>query len=113
MKLNMKYNENEKNVLEEKLRMYEMLSSIEGACYVLDVNGKYNYNECFAPTSDDFFKNQKYQLVLPGKIVKFYNYYLMQSYEEMGLWFRGQKKSNGNYEFDCCADSLEEIIDSL
>lgn len=114
MKLDIKYSENEIKILRERLgTKYEMLSSVDGICFVLDVNGKFSYNECFAPTQNNFFKIQKYQLIEPRKIIKFYNYYIMCSDGEVGLWFRGQKNSNGNYEFDCCADSLEEIIDSL
>ena len=37
----------------------------------------------------------------------------MNCSEEEMLWFRGQKNSNGNYEFDCCAEALEEIVESL
>lgn len=114
MKLDIKYNENEIEILEERLgTKYEKLSFADGMCYVLDTNGKYSYNECFTPTQNEFFKSQRYQLLKPNKIIKFYNFYIMCSDEEIGVWFRGQKNSNGNYEFDCCADSLEEIIDSL
>ena len=114
MKLEIKYSENVKKILDEKLgTKYEVLSNIDGTCYVLDIKGTYYYNECFTPTQNLFFKKQKYQLIKPSIVIKFYNFYIMSSDEEIGLWFRGQKNSNGNYEFDCCADSLEEIIDSL
>lgn len=114
MKLDTKYTKNEMKILRERLGTnHEILLNVDNMCYVLDVNGKYSYNECFTPTENDFFKRQRYQLIEPKKIIKFYNYYIMCSDEETGVWFRGQKNNNGNYEFDCCADSLEEIIDSL
>ena len=47
-------------------------------------------------------------------MICFNNYfYLMEAKEDVGKWYRGVLNSNGNYKFDCYADSLEEIIYSL
>lgn len=46
-------------------------------------------------------------------MIKFYNYYLMYCDEDGGMWFRGRMDDNGNYEFDCGSESLEEIVSIL
>lgn len=56
---------------------------------------------------------QKYELLTPVKMIKFYGFYIMEPKEDIGIWYRGVLNSNGNYEFDCCADSIEEIVYSL
>ena len=59
------------------------------------------------------FKKQKYTIVEPKKMIKFCNYYLMYGDEDGGMWFRGRMDDNGNYEFDCGSESLEEIVSIL
>ena len=69
-------------------------------------------NECFTKTDNSY--SMKYKLLTPVKMMCFNNYfYLMEAKEDVGIWYRGVLNSNGNYEFDCYADSLEEIIYSL
>ena len=45
-------------------------------------------------------------------MICFYQYYLMQTVGSEA-WLRGRKDTNGNYEFDCEADDLEQVLDSL
>lgn len=88
-----------------------MIEFISGKCYALDENGSFTYNDCFTFTNNKYFSKQMYSEVMPYRMIHFYGFYLMQTLEEG--WFRGRKDHNGNYEFDCMADSLEEILESL
>lgn len=92
---------------------FEILSHIEGDSYVLSEKGEYCYNECFDITDEDFFAQQKYEKVIPYRIIKFYQYYLMDTEEEVDIWYRGRKDSSGNWEYDCVSDSLEEAFECL
>ena len=93
---------------------YSIVTEIPGKCFVLSLYGTYAYNECFTKTDDPYFMKQKYELLTPVKMICFNNYfYLMEAKEDVGIWYRGVLNSNGNYKFDCYADSLEEIIYSL
>lgn len=104
----------EKNILNKMLGDdYILINHIQGKCYSLTEKGIYDYNSCFTPTTNSFFSNQKYELVTPIIVVQFYSYYIIKVKEYSELWFRGTQNSNGNYELDCCGDSLEEIIGSL
>ncbi len=112
--LNTDFNENEKEILEKCAgRELSILSNINEECYILCKNGEYNYNDCFHYTYDEYFKNQKYRKALPYRMIKFYQYYLMETHEEPNIWYRGRKDENKNYEFDCSCDDLEEVFDSL
>ena len=92
---------------------FELLSHIEGDSYVLCEKGEYCYNDCFDITNIDFFAQQKYEKVTPYRIIKFYQYYLMNTKEDVDSWYRGRKDSSGNWEYDCVSDSLEEAFESL
>lgn len=50
---------------------------------------------------------------MPYRILKFYQYYLMNTKEEKNIWYRGRKDVDGNWEYDCFSDSLEEVLESL
>ncbi|SFL19160.1 hypothetical protein SAMN05216390_11380 [Lachnospiraceae bacterium KH1T2] len=90
----------------------DILTELCGKCYVLDLNGDYNYTECFGKADSEYIKQQNYQLIYPEIIIKFYSYYIVTAKGEHDIWYRGTK--NGvNYEFDCYADTLEEIMNSL
>ena len=92
---------------------YELLSYIDGESYVLSEKGEYYYNDCFEITDIDFFLKQKYEKVTPYRIIKFYQYYLMNTKDEVTSWYRGRKDGNGNWEYDCVSDSLEEAFECL
>ena len=91
----------------------EILSYIEGETYVLSESGEYYYNDCFDVANNAFFARQKYEKVTPYRIIKFYRYYLMNTKEEVNSWYRGRRDSNGNWEYDCVSDSLEEAFECL
>lgn len=113
-KLNMDLTDDEKNVLVKCAgNDYEILSFVEGESFVLSENGNYLYNECFEMTDVEFFARQKYEKIIPFRIIKFYQYYLMNTEEERAIWYRGHKDTNGNWEYDCYSDSLEEAFMSL
>ena len=92
---------------------FELLSHIEGETYVLSESGEYCYNDCFDATNNDFFAQQKYEKVTPYRIIKFYQFYLMNTKEEIDSWYRGRKDNSGNWEYDCVSDSLEEAFECL
>lgn len=92
---------------------FELLPHIEGDSYVLSEKGEYCYNDCFDVTNTAFFAQQKYEKVTPYRIIKFYQYYLMNTKEEVYSWYRGRKDSSGNWEYDCVSDSLEEAFECL
>ena len=108
------FSDEETNVLSKYTgNNFEVLSYIEGVTYVLSENGEYCYNDCFDATDNDYFAQQKYEKVIPYRIIKFYQYYLMNTKEELNSWYRGRKDSNGNWEYDCVSDSLEEAFECL
>lgn len=110
----MKLTKNEIQIFNELLgNDYIVVSQINGKCFALSENGSYYYNDCFEKTNEPFFMKQKYELLTPVKMIKFYGFYIMEPKEDIGVWYRGVLNSNGNYEFDCCADSIEEIVYSL
>lgn len=114
IELNTHFSDEEKKVLLQCAgNAYEVLSSIDGDSYVLSDRGNYQYNECFYPTDIDFFVQQRYEKVIPYRIVKFYQYYLMNTQEEKEVWYRGRKDDGGNWEYECYFDSLEEAFESL
>ena len=82
---------------------------IERENFVLNEYGDYFYNECFEKTDIDFFAKQKYKKIIPYTIIKFYDFYLMNTKEERNIWYRGRKDANGNLEYDCYMESLKVI----
>ena len=108
------FSDEEKEVLLQYAgRAYEVLSYIDGDSYVLSEKDEYLYNECFHVTDIDFFAQQKYEKVMPYRIIKFYQYYLMNIEEVKTAWYRGRKDVGGNWEYDCVSDSLEEALETL
>ena len=112
--LNTNFSNEEKEVLLKYAgSTYEILPSIEGKSYVLNnIKGEYQYNDCFKPTNKAFFAKQKYEEVIPHRIIKFYHFYLM-NIEGENIWYRGRKDENGNWEYTCYTDSLEEAFECL
>ena len=92
---------------------FELLTKIEGDSYVLSESGEYSYNDCFETTEIEFFAQQKYERVVPYRIIKFYQYYLMNTQEDVDVWYRGRRDRNGNWEYSCFSDSLEEAFECL
>ena len=58
---------------------------IESENFVLNEYGDYFYNECFEKTDIDFFAKQKYKKIIPYTIIKFYDFYLMNTKEERNI----------------------------
>ena len=107
------FSDEETNVLSKYTgNNFEVLSYIEGVTYVLSENGEYCYNDCFDATDNDYFAQQKYGITF-SYFCLLYQYYLMNTKEEINSWYRGRKDSNGNWEYDCVSDSLEEAFECL
>ena len=113
-RLNTTFSEDEKRVLLECAGDdYEILSFIEGESYVLCDKGEFRYNQCFKRTYTRYFARQKYKKVLPYRIIRSDYIYLMNCEEDKSIWYTGRKDENGNWEYTCYSDSLEEAIDSI
>lgn len=112
--LNMYLSDEEKVILSKYAgTKFELLSYIDGETYVLSEEGEYCYNDCFEATNTPFFAQQKYEKVTPYRIIKFYQYYLMNIKDDVNSWYRGRRDSSGNWEYDCVSDSLEEAFECL
>lgn len=112
--LTTKLDENEQEVVDKwedsNLLIFER---IECKCYLLSVKGKYGYEECFGKTTSEIEKKQKYNLARPKKVIKYYNYYLLENQDEDGEWYIGEMQSNGNIEFYKCCSNLDYAFQSL
>lgn len=104
--------EEEKELFDKYLGdSYEIISSLDGKCFVLSGFGTFLYNECFEKTDDPFFMAQKYEEFFPVLAIKYFHDYLMV--DEAGEWFKGRKDINGNYELECSADTFADLAESL
>jgi hypothetical protein len=112
--LNTDFSDGEKEIIIKYLgNRYKVLSSINGKSYVLNnIKGMYQYNDCFRPTDKISFAKQKYEEVIPYRIIQFYHFYLMNIKGE-DIWYRGRKDASGNWEYTCCSDSLKEAFECL
>lgn len=114
MKLNREFKLEEQDILnmwkDDKL---EILDCIEAKCYILSLNGSVDFSECFGFSKSDFETKQRYILATPNKVIKYYNYYLLENMGEEGEWYVGEMYENGNIEFYKCCESLEEAFRSI
>ena len=114
IQLNTHFSEYEKEILFNYAgSAFEILPYVEGDSYILSEGGEYGYNECFGITDIDAFARQRYEKVIPYRVIKFYQFYLMNTEEDAGHWYRGRKDYSGNWEYDCVTDNLEEAFESL
>lgn len=94
-----------------------ILNKIDCKCYVINWNnkGEYNYISCFGKSNrnDYFEKDKTFDLVVPRRIIRYYQYYLMETMEQVGVWYVGEKQANGDIEFLWSFNSLEDAFDSL
>ncbi len=92
---------------------FQILEKIENDCYVLTEGGRYSYNECFLHTDNEYLRKQKYEKIIPNRMFEVYNFIIMDSISEPGLWFRGKRHLNGNFEFECYTENLIDMIEVL
>ena len=113
-KLCTEFSVSEKNTIEGIIGdYYEVIKELNGNCYVLCDKGDRLYNECFSHTDEPFFANQKYELVEPNRCIRMNYVYMVETKDEPGIWYKGRLDLNQNLELTCCADSLEDILESL
>lgn len=114
MILNTEYTNEEKEIITlcsgDK---FEILESIEEEGYILNAYGKILYQDCFGETKEECFRNQRYNIAKPRRIIKFYQYYLMEDQNNIGEWFVGTKQNNGALEFLYCCEGLQYAFESL
>lgn len=90
-----------------------IMESIDFVCYVLSGKGEMEYESCFGETTKAFEKKQRYKLAIPQKVIKYYQYYLLETQDEIGQWYVGGMQKNGNVEFYKCCENLEYAFESL
>lgn len=112
--LNNIFSEEEKKIIAECVGTnYIILDKFEYECFICCENGEYYYNDCFTETDNEYFMKWKFEKANPDRIIKFYNYYLMETLEEKGEWYIGKQDKNGNLEFDASGGDLENALCSL
>lgn len=113
-KLNKTFSDDEKMIITKGLgKNYSILNQIESECFILCKKGEYFYNDCFSPENREFFMRQQYRKANPNRIIRFYHYFLMDTIEVRGDWYRGRQDENGNFEFDTHGGDLEYTISTL
>lgn len=90
-----------------------ILNEFQEKAYLLNSYGDLKYEECFGKISDEYFKQQRYYLAKPRRVVKFYQYYLLENEGEEGEWYIGERQLNGSIEFFKCCESLNAAFESL
>lgn len=90
-----------------------ILKKLNKKCYLLNVNGDLTYEECFGKVNEEYFNCQRYYLAQPRRVIKYYNYYLLENKDKNGEWYVGEKQKNGNIEFSKCSETLEDAFSSL
>lgn len=114
MILNTEYSNEEKEIITLcSGGKFEILESIEKECYILNAYGKILYQDCFGETKDEYIRHQRYNIAKPRRIIKFYQYYLMEDESNIGEWFVGTKQNNGALEFLSCCEDLQYAFESL
>jgi len=113
MKLSNEYTMEEKEILTIwKDSNLMILDSINVNCYILSYRGNLSYYECFGETESKIEKSQKYVIANPSKVIRFYNYYLLEDKGKLGQWYVGEKNGDA-IEFYKCCENLEYAFDSL
>lgn len=114
IKLNTSFTDEEKDMLLRCAgKWYEILTEVDGEHYVMNSCGEFQGNEIFEPTDDEFWAKQRYRKLMPYRMIKFFHFYLLNTIDDENVWYRGYQTNNGNWEYDCYADSLEDMFDSL
>ena len=102
MKLRTLITAEEKGLFEECLgNDYQVLSDLQGDCYIENADGDLRYEECFGHTDSEYFRGLCFYYLKPDVVLKYFSFYLILDHE--GVWNRGFLYPNGNYYVDCCA----------
>ena len=108
------FNEEEQKVLDlwkdDKLIV---MGSVDFKCYLLNMNGEFEYELCFGKTTSYVERHQRYNMAVPHKMIQYYHYYLLENQDELGEWYIGEMQKNGAVEFYSCCESLEYAFESL
>jgi len=108
------YTVEEKEILKDYAgNDYEVMTHIEGDSFVLCVSGELSYEQCFGATDNAYSNRQHYEKVIPYRMLRVFSYYLMNTKDDLNIWYRGSKNQSGNWEYECCSDSLKEAIEFL
>lgn len=114
IKLNTMFDEEEKLILQKCADdSLQILSIMEKQCYLLNVYGEFPFEECFGKTDSIVEKKQKYKLAKVRRVLKYYNYYLIEDEDNIGEWYIGTEQKNGVIEGGTCCENLQfafEII---
>ena len=60
-----------------------------------------------------FEERQRYVLAEPRKMIKHFQYYLLENSKEENTWYVGEQVGNDAIEFYKCCETLEDALSSL
>ena len=113
--LNTIFSEEEKNTLLEHAghigEGYIILDKFEYECFILCTTGEYYFNDCFEKTDNENWMKLRYDKAKPHRIIKFYDYYFVETLEEKGKWWRATQDKNGNLELTAYSENLGEAFE--
>ena len=92
----------------------QILDEIDLKCFLLNFHGNLCFTECFniIPKSK-FEERQRYVLAEPRKMIKHFQYYLLENSKEENTWYVGEQVGNDAIEFYKCCETLEDALSSL
>ena len=79
-----------------------------------DKNKLFDFKECFGDY-EDYYNDAIYEYYrcVPKHIIKFYQFYLIETFDFPGEWYRGDKTYNGNIMLTYYNDGLKELLDNI
>lgn len=130
--LNSKLSETELNYLESiglsNCKEIEILRIFKNECYIqlqanIEIdpqNDRYDkkqifpFSICFGDYEDPYNNiDYEYYRCKPKHIIRFFSYYLVESYDFPGEWYRASAERNGSLLLEVYDDTLEQAIGNL
>ena len=114
IQLNTEFNREELEILIECAgEKLQILSVLEKPCFLLNYYGQFTFEECFGKTDNDIEKKQRYKSAKPRRVLKFYQYYLIEDEDNLGEWYIGSEQNNGAIEGRSCCETLQFAFEIL
>ena len=107
IKLITSFSKEEELALEVFKEDIQVLSVLDKPCYLLNYSGEYTFEECFGKTSNSIEREQRYELAKPRRVIKIYQYYLIENEDEPGEWYICAEQKNGVMEGKSCCETLQ------
>lgn len=128
--LNYNFSEKENAILNQikKDNNIKVLDKFEDECYLFlykksntdssidryDNKKLYPFEKCFGNYSEHY-NNKKYEYYhcVPKHIIKYYNFYAVETLDFPGEWYRADEKKNHNLMLTTWYDSLQDWMDRI